>query len=136
MGRLLDDCNSVMSTNVPDDPYRCAHDDEDGVTMHDSRDPDDDYMEREAMLLPSIQDQLASALEALVAEQLGFKKCEHAGECFCTHHNAEVALRLYNNEKAIKAAEDAEREQAIKAAFGDPLKNLFASFNREFGSKK
>jgi hypothetical protein len=30
----------------------------------------------------------------------------------------------------------AEREQAIKAAFGDPLKDLFQSFNREFGSKK
>jgi len=132
MGRLLDDCDAVMSTIVSDDPYRTAHDDEDGVTLHDSRDPDDDYMERAAILLPSIQDQLASALEALVAEQLGFKKCEHAGACHCTHYNAEAALRLHNNEKAILTA---EREQAIKA-FGDPLAGLFQSFNREFGSKK
>ena len=135
MGRLLDDCNSVATTDYTDCTYRTPHDEDDGILIHDSRDPDD-RIEREAMLLPSIQDQLASALEALVAEQLGFKKCEHAGECFCTHHNAEVALRLHNNEKAIKAAEDAEREQAIKAAFGDPLKDLFQSFNREFGSTK
>jgi hypothetical protein len=135
MGRLLDDCNSVAATNYSDDSYRTAHDEEDGILIHDSRDPDDG-MEREAMLLPSIQDQLASALEALVAEQLGFKKCEHAGKCFCTHHNAEVALRLHNNEKAIKAAEDAEREQLVASVFGDPLKSLFTSFNREFGSKK
>jgi hypothetical protein len=40
---------------------------------------------------------------------------------------------MHNNEKAILTA---EREQAIKAAFGDPLKDLFQSFNREFGSKK
>lgn len=132
MGRLFDDCNSVMTTVVSDDPYRTAHDDEDGVTLHDSRDPDDDYMERAAILLPSIQDRLAEAVDWLLAEKVGARKCGHAdsGPCVCAQYNAEAALRLHNNEKAILTA---EREQAIQA-FGDPLKDLFQSFNREFGS--
>jgi hypothetical protein len=134
MGRLLDDCNSVVATDYSDDPYRTAHDENDGILIHDSRDPDD-RIEREAMLMPSIQDQLADALWAMVAQQMGGKLCEH-NNCVCAVETAKTALRLHNNEKAIKAAEDAEREQAIKAAFGDPLKELFSQFDREFGSKK
>jgi hypothetical protein len=129
MGRLLDDCNSVATTDYTDCPYRTAHDEDDGILIHDSRNPDDD-MEREAMLLPSIQDQLASALEALVAEQLGFKKCEHAGECFCTHHNAEVALRLHNNEKKLAAIKAAEIAQSFPS-----LGDVFGQFNEIFGRK-
>ena len=131
MGRLFDDCNSVATTDYTDCPYRTPHDEDDGILIHDSRNPGD-RIEREAMLLPSIQDQLADALLGMIAEQMGGKLCGHADNCVCAIETAKTALRLHNNEKAILTA---EREQAIKA-FGDPLKTLFTSFNREFGSKK
>jgi hypothetical protein len=131
MGRLFDDCNSVMSTIVSDDPYRTAHDEEDGILIHDSRDPDDDA-EREAMLLPSIKDRLAEAVEWLLAEKSGDRKCGHAdsGPCVCAQYNAEAALRLHNNEKKLAAIKAAEIAQSFPS-----LGDVFGQFNEIFGRK-